>query len=117
MIVYWLKRLAVYLLRLVRSPKNGELAFVDPNEKCPCCGARDGHLRCVSVTNNQLGCQHTCNVCGCRWLVKPVVALTSTWAQPGVARTTVEEKEDRAPLRLLIPPAADAAVEERAKAS
>jgi hypothetical protein len=114
-IVYWLKRLAVSLLWLVRAPKKGSLALVDPNAKCPCCGARDGRLRCVHLTDVALACQHTCNVCAARWVEPAVVTLTTANAQHGVARTPVEEKEDR--LRLMYRNPATVATIEEKKAS
>jgi len=91
----------------LRIPKPEELARIDPNARCPVCGAREGRLRCVlkakpgptaknPVIGGQILCQHTCAVDGARWFDSPIAkAVDPSKVLPSVARTDLETKEDR----------------------
>jgi hypothetical protein len=109
MIWFWLIQAVRRFIWLFKLPKAWQIAFADPNEPCPVCGAKDGHLRCVLMAKGepraktkplagQIFLQHTCNFCGARWHVEPIrhEAMDAMKVLPCVPRTEIEKIEDRA---------------------
>ena len=106
MIFYWLISILRKFIRLWHIPKPEDLAKIDPNARCPVCGAREGRLRCVWQAEPgpqskdvppkyKVQCQHTCDECGARWFEKPVINVDPTKVLSSVARNEHETKEDR----------------------
>jgi hypothetical protein len=59
---------------VVPAPKPEPDYRIDPNAKCPGCGAHDGKLLCIG--GEKLGevlIDHTCAVCQARWYEKPLL--------------------------------------------
>ena len=58
-------------------------AVIDPNSKCPACGARNGKLKTVMVEtekkpNKTVMVEHTCGVCIATWY-EPTVVKPEKW--------------------------------------
>jgi hypothetical protein len=58
-------------------------AFIDPNSKCPACGARNGKLECMTVRtlakpNVGVMVQHQCQVCHAKWY-EPTIVKAEKW--------------------------------------
>jgi hypothetical protein len=63
---------------------------VDPNSKCPACGARQGKLKCVTVDRSQkpnttVMVQHTCGVCSALWY-EPTILKPELWVDSEILR-------------------------------
>jgi hypothetical protein len=110
MLFYWIILAIKKIVWFFRIPKPEDLARIDPNARCPSCGAREGKLRCVlkrkpgptakTATNPlisaQILCQHTCLVDGARWFDKPIASdVDPSKVLPSVARDDLEVAEDR----------------------
>jgi hypothetical protein len=71
---------------------------IDPNAKCPVCGATDGKLdhliKQVDGTITQVVCRNNCNVCGAHFLSGPPVAgdLAKQLYQPNLATTVLPDR-------------------------
>jgi hypothetical protein len=58
-------------------------AVIDPNSKCPACGARNGKLKAVMVEtqakpNKTVMVEHKCGVCEAQWY-EPTVVKPEKW--------------------------------------
>jgi hypothetical protein len=58
-------------------------AVIDPNSKCPACGARQGKLECMTVRTPQkpnvgVMVQHQCQICHARWY-EPTIVKPEKW--------------------------------------
>lgn len=86
MIALWLKAALYWLLKLfVPSPIRPD-PVIDPNEKCPWCGARSGQIK--AGKNGNLACVwHVCTVCSGTWASDPVLKA-STPVLASVPETT-----------------------------
>lgn len=67
-------------------------AEIDPNEKCPGCGHRQGSLKCMLVKrtekpNTTAMVQHTCSVCKAEWY-EPTVMKPEKWIDPELLKDT-----------------------------
>ena len=88
MIIHWLRKLIQFMVWLAIPPTKEDLARIDPDRKCPICGARKGKLRCVvmgpggDTAGQVVLCEHCCAVCGARCSEKPVVAVSPEHVQP-----------------------------------
>lgn len=98
MIWIGLQRLLVLFLKLwVLPAKPAADPTIDPNQKCPVCGARQGTLRAVwtkpitrtdeetnttKVVKGDVMVEHTCGVCGARSNHKPVHEDANNLALP-----------------------------------
>ena len=103
MIFWWLRKFFAFVRWLVVPPTPADVARIDPNIKCPICGARSGRLRAIvgqlmapgaKLAVNRIICQHTCNVCGARSYERAIVSVEPPTVQKAVARDAVEVKED-----------------------
>jgi hypothetical protein len=71
---------------------------IDPNAKCPVCGATDGKLdhlvKQLDGQITQVVCRNNCNVCGAHFLSGPPVAgeLAKQLYQPDLQRTMLPER-------------------------
>jgi hypothetical protein len=71
---------------------------IDPNAKCPVCGATDGKLdhlvKQIDGQITQVVCRNNCNVCGAHFLSGPPVAgeLAKQLYQPDLQRTMLPER-------------------------
>jgi hypothetical protein len=71
---------------------------IDPNAKCPVCGATDGKLdhlvKQVEGKITQVVCRNNCNVCGAHFLSGPPVAgdLATQLYQPDLHRQMLPER-------------------------
>lgn len=98
MLFYWIITGIRWLVRFFTPLSAIDVARIDINAPCPCCGHRSGKLKCalgplppgvaagardagMSVPQAVL-CEHTCNVCGARWAEKPVAKVDSVKVQP-----------------------------------
>jgi hypothetical protein len=119
MIFAWLVAAIRRIVWFLKLPKPEDLAFVDPKQKCPCCGFQkrflDGEqpssIRCIVLeatiqsSNRQIQkrrevhCQHTCGRCGCRWFDDPIQKADTRRLYPGIARTELEKAEDHEKVR------------------
>ncbi len=76
MIFYWLIVALRRLRWLFVLPPAQEVARVDPNAKCPACGATSGKLAAVQDgvgAKAVIVVEHTCNVCAARFFEKTVL--------------------------------------------
>ena len=107
MLFYWLISILRKFIRVWHIPKPEDLAKIDPNARCPVCGAHEGRLRCVWQAEPgpqskdvppkyKVQAQHSCRQCGARWFEAPVIKIDPTRVLPSVARNELEAKEDRA---------------------
>ena len=103
MIFHWLMRLMRYMFWLLIPPRREDLARINPNLRCPVCGASRGRLRCVhkqtAAPPGQPGtvavfCQHSCRECGARSFEKPIAAVGPSHVYPAIPRDDVEKAED-----------------------
>jgi hypothetical protein len=58
-------------------------AVIDPNSKCPGCGARSGKLQCMTVRtqakpNIDVQIEHQCTVCHAKWY-EPTIVKPEKW--------------------------------------
>lgn len=110
MIFYWIIRAFAKFIWFFRIPKVESFAHANLNEQCPCCGFRDGRIRCVHkikpgprapdrMPETFVLRQHTCNLCGARWFHEPIAKkMTAELVYPCIPRNDLEAKEDRAVL-------------------
>jgi|SRR6185437_2755612 len=95
MLFHWFDEFLRFIIWLFRRPTKNELARIDPNAKCPACGAKSGTLKCVRVTNQptpddgqldikmfSVKVQHTCNVDGAIWYEDPIVKVNINQVLP-----------------------------------
>lgn len=66
------------------------LAEIDPNSKCPACGARNGKLKCTQVErntkpNSTIMVQHECLTCHAVWY-EPTILKPELWAPAELLR-------------------------------
>lgn len=105
MIFYWLIRVVRGFVWLWKLPRPRDLAQIDPNAKCPVCGATAGTLRCIAVETNprrpkdvpaqyKIMCQHTCSVDGARWFEEPILKSTAATIYPAIPRNDLERSAD-----------------------
>lgn len=108
MIWYWLERLGGFMLLLFGKPPTDEQIKMlnkrlDPNLKCPCCGATDGELRCTEqqLQNNQtkILMQHRCKVCRARFFENPIAEVNPSLVLHAIPVNDVEKAEDQIPSR------------------
>ena len=106
MIWRWLMLSLRYIgwLILPLSPK--DVARIDPNAKCPVCGAKRGKLRAMVVQaknapDGRVMCEHTCLVDGARWYESPVFQATPSTVRPSVARDELEKAADAEALLMM----------------
>lgn len=98
MIWYWLDQLLRKIIWLFKRPAPVALARINPNAKCPGCGAENGTLRAVNVFDGRVltpKIQHRCNVCGARVFEDTVMKTTTEVLLPAdgveaVGRETVQ---------------------------
>jgi hypothetical protein len=109
MLFIWLRRFARLVVWLFRVPDARDVARVDPNLKCPVCGARNasrpGHfpIRCVeraSGTGEHGGrivvlVQHTCVECGARHYGTPVVKVGPDMVGGAIPRNDTEVMDEK----------------------
>lgn len=67
-------------------------AVIDPNSKCPACGARNGKLECMTVRTPQkpnvgVMVQHQCAVCRAKWY-EPTIVKPEKWVAAELLRET-----------------------------
>jgi hypothetical protein len=94
---YWIRGLLKKIAWLFKLPQELDVARVNPDLKCPVCGAEDGRLRCVEqlVTNGTaILCEHTCNVCAARFYEKPVAKVNPSLVAHAVPRNQLEKDAD-----------------------
>lgn len=65
-------------------------AVIDPNSKCPACGARSGKLDCMTVRSPQkpnvaVMVQHQCQICHARWY-EPTIVKPEKWVAAELLR-------------------------------
>lgn len=72
----------VYIARMIHSivkffsmPDLSQLAYLDPNQKCPVCGHSNGKLQAALNGPNNVQCKHVCFVCGASWFEAPLVKM------------------------------------------
>ncbi len=78
MIFYWLVLFARRVRWLFAMPSASEVSCVDPNAKCPACGATAGKLEAVTVgegTRASVVVEHACSVCGAKYFEKTVLEV------------------------------------------
>lgn len=74
MIWTWLTAAFVFLAKLIipAPPKQADQE-IDPSQKCPSCGHRDGVIRAIIDKAGRPQVQHTCKVCCAIWNELPVL--------------------------------------------
>ncbi len=96
MIFYWFAKMMRDVVWLFRIPSPRDVAKIEPDSKCPVCGAESGTIQCVltleTIGNNEsrditskpkeIVVKHECKVCGARWFEKPVIAVTPATVMP-----------------------------------
>ena len=70
MIILWLYKFFMFLVRLIVPPP--EELFIEINAKCPVCGHRDGKISSV-LKNGKIAVQHHCNIDGSIWFEDAIV--------------------------------------------
>lgn len=89
MIITWLIRALVFIAKLIiPAPATAPERKIDPNDRCPSCGHREGQIRAYDNEGRPL-VQHTCKVCLAKWYVLPVM--------PGNAQALINAKVDAKP--------------------
>ena len=73
MIWTWLVTALTFLAKLIiPAPPAPPDQKIDPMQKCPSCGHRDGVIRAID-NNGQPLVQHQCKVCLAKWQELPVL--------------------------------------------
>jgi hypothetical protein len=85
-IFYWLVLAMRKLVWLFKMPTARDIARIDPNSKCPACGAMSGKLKLTNVggkvtdsgalVGGETMVQHSCDVCGGAWFEQTVMKLS-----------------------------------------
>lgn len=74
MIWTWLTAAFVFLAKLIiPAPPKPVDPEIDPSQKCPSCGHRDGVIRATIDKDNRPVVQHTCKVCCAIWNELPIL--------------------------------------------
>jgi hypothetical protein len=68
----WLSQAITWVLKLLIPPPPTFDPVIDPNEKCPSCGHRNGRIEAVQTDQRSM-VRHRCNICHAWWLVEPVL--------------------------------------------
>lgn len=113
MIWFYIVQAFHWLVRQITLPKPDQMAQVDVQAKCPVCGVIAKHpVRCVArtvtprvdpivqrgvapsppPTARHVFCQHTCSLCGARWLQAPIAKNAD--AMQSIPRDEIEKAED-----------------------
>lgn len=103
MIWHWLRNVVLFLKLVLWPLKPEDIARIDPNAKCPSCGATSGELRCVHrkiVDKTIVFVQHRCKVDGARWFEKTIVEGGPDKIHAAIPRTDTERVEDNSLLLL-----------------
>jgi cytochrome c5 len=85
-IFYWIVLAWRRFVWFFKMPTAKDVAWIDPNAKCPACGACSGKLNVMTAGGKQdketgaiIGgetvVQHTCNVCHASW-IEPTIVKT-----------------------------------------
>lgn len=89
MIWTWLIAALTFIAKLIiPAPPTNPERKIDPNDRCPSCGHRDGLIRAYDNNGKPL-VQHTCKVCFAKWYVLPIL--------PGNAVALINAKPDAKP--------------------
>lgn len=77
MIWIWFFSVLAWVRRLFKLPNPADVAIVDVNAKCPCCGHKDGTILAILTKKGNddpsVNVLHVCNICKARWIEEAVV--------------------------------------------